>query len=176
MDTLRFALALEGEGMDRKKASIIAHELYALYAHSVLGGVYKPIDYGDFDELSAKASQVREAKKARDDKPPAINEEMRQEREVKEAASLAKESRRVEQAKAYEALREGIRETSAYLEARVQLNRETARLDFVLKNGLPMEREGEFRYHGGTHLRWFPTQRQAIDAAVKYPQEDEKNE
>ena len=65
MDTLKFALALEGEGMDPEHAAIIAHELYALYAHSVLGGVYKPVDYGDFDTLQKKAHLMRASKEAR---------------------------------------------------------------------------------------------------------------
>ncbi|CAD6532440.1 hypothetical protein LMG28727_02936 [Paraburkholderia kirstenboschensis] len=64
MDTLRFALALEGEGMDPDQAAIIAHELYAIYAHSVRGGVYKPVDYGDFETLSLKASLARASKEA----------------------------------------------------------------------------------------------------------------
>lgn len=59
MDTLRFALALEGEGMDPKHVAIIAHEMYRFYAHSVLGGAYKPVDYGDFETLSAKADLMR---------------------------------------------------------------------------------------------------------------------
>jgi hypothetical protein len=64
MDTLKFALALEGEDMDPDQAAIIAHELYAIYAHSVLGGVYKPVDYGDFETLRLKASLARAAKEA----------------------------------------------------------------------------------------------------------------
>jgi hypothetical protein len=64
MDTLKFALALEGEGMDPDQAAIIAHELYAIYAHSVLGGVYKPVDYGDFETLRLKATLARAAKEA----------------------------------------------------------------------------------------------------------------
>jgi hypothetical protein len=64
MDTLKFALALEGEGMEPAHAKIIAHELYAIYAHSVLGGVYKSVDYGDFKELQLKARLVREYKEA----------------------------------------------------------------------------------------------------------------
>ncbi|MGF6664069.1 hypothetical protein QF000_005737 [Paraburkholderia atlantica] len=64
MDTLKFALALEGEGMDPDQAAIIGRELYAIYAHSVLGGVYKPVDYGDFETLSAKARLVRAKKEA----------------------------------------------------------------------------------------------------------------
>jgi len=64
MDTLKFALALEGEGMDPNHAAIIAHELYAIYAHSVLGGVYKPVDYGDFETLQIKANLMRAKKEA----------------------------------------------------------------------------------------------------------------
>jgi len=64
MDTLKFALALEGEGMDPDQAGIIATELYRIYAHSVLGGVYKPVDYGDFETLSLKAKLVRAKKEA----------------------------------------------------------------------------------------------------------------
>ncbi|MFM0141278.1 hypothetical protein [Paraburkholderia sp. RL18-085-BIA-A] len=59
MDTLQFSLALEGEGMDPKHASIIAHEIYRIYVHSVLGGVYKPVDYGDFETLQIKAKLMR---------------------------------------------------------------------------------------------------------------------
>ncbi|CAD6548656.1 hypothetical protein LMG27952_04764 [Paraburkholderia hiiakae] len=59
MDTLKFALALEGEGMDPEQASIIATEMYRIYAHSVLGGVYKPVDYGDFEALRIKANLMR---------------------------------------------------------------------------------------------------------------------
>ncbi|QGZ53537.1 hypothetical protein [Paraburkholderia acidiphila] len=64
MDTLKFALALESEGMDPKHAAIIAHEMYSIYAHSVLGGVYKPVDYGDFETLQAKANLMRAKKEA----------------------------------------------------------------------------------------------------------------
>ncbi|MGF6776154.1 hypothetical protein [Paraburkholderia sp. GAS334] len=59
MDTLKFALALEGEGMDPDQAAIIAHEMYRIYAHSVLGGVYKPVDYGDLETLQIKAKLAR---------------------------------------------------------------------------------------------------------------------
>ncbi|MFM0626269.1 hypothetical protein [Paraburkholderia xenovorans] len=65
MDTLKFALALEGEGMDPEHASIIAHEMYRIYAHTVLGGVYKPVDYGDFETLQIKAKLMRAEKEAR---------------------------------------------------------------------------------------------------------------
>jgi hypothetical protein len=65
MDTLKFALALEGEDMDPAQAAIIAHEMYRIYAHSVLGGVYKPVDYGDFETLREKANLARAAKEAR---------------------------------------------------------------------------------------------------------------
>jgi hypothetical protein len=172
MDTLRFALALEGDGMDPNHAGIIAHELYALYAHSVLGGKYKAIDYGDFDALTAKASKVREEKQRRADSIRAFNDEIRQEREAREAASPVEEARRAQEASAAAAMSERFRETTAYLKVRTELNRETARLDFVLENGLPMERDGQFRYHGWAHLGWFPNPREAIDAAVKYPKED----
>jgi hypothetical protein len=64
MDTLKFALALEGEGMDPDQAAIIAHEMYRIYAHSVLGGVYKPVDYGDFETLQLKAKLARANKEA----------------------------------------------------------------------------------------------------------------
>ncbi|MGF6965929.1 hypothetical protein OKW43_002957 [Paraburkholderia sp. WC7.3g] len=64
MDTHKFVLALEGEGMDPEHAYIIARELYAIYAHSVRGGVYKPVDYGDFETLRLKASLARAAKEA----------------------------------------------------------------------------------------------------------------
>jgi hypothetical protein len=65
MDTLKFALALEGEGMDPEHASIIAHEIYRIYAHSVLGGVYEPVDYGDFETLRIKANLMRAKTEAR---------------------------------------------------------------------------------------------------------------
>lgn len=162
MDTLKFALALEGEGMDPKHASIIAHELYALYAHSVLGGKYKAVDYGDFDELSAKARKVREDTQARNDKLSAMLNEMRQAQEQREAAQAEDH-----------ATRESIRETTRFLTCRLALSNETARLDFVLSNGLPMARDGQFRYHDWAHLGWFRTPREAIDAAVKYPKENE---
>ncbi|MGF6808444.1 ribonuclease D [Paraburkholderia sp. Clong3] len=175
MDTLRFALALEGEGMDPNHAGIIAHELYALYAHSVLGGKYKAIDYGDFDELQAKARKVREEKQRRADSIRALNEEMRQEREAREAARPAEEARRAQEASAANAMSESLRETTAYLKVRTELNRETARLDFVLENGLPEKgfEDEVYRYPGWAHLGWFPTQREAIDAAIKYPKKDE---
>ncbi|MDH6148379.1 MULTISPECIES: hypothetical protein [Paraburkholderia] len=65
MDTHKFVLALEVEGMDPDQAAIIAHEIYAIYAHSGLGGVYKPVDYGDLEMLRAKADLVRAEKEAR---------------------------------------------------------------------------------------------------------------
>jgi hypothetical protein len=64
MDTLKFSLALEGEGMDPDQVAIIAHEMYRIYAHSVLGGVYKPVDYGDFETLQLKAKLARGNKEA----------------------------------------------------------------------------------------------------------------
>ncbi|MEM5314791.1 hypothetical protein [Paraburkholderia sp. JHI869] len=162
MDTLKFALALEGEGMNPKHAGIIAHELYALYAHSVLGGKYKEVDYGDFDELSAKARKVREDSQARNDKLSTMLNEIHQEQQQREADKAEDQANR-----------ESIRETTRFLTCRLALSNETARLDFVLANGLPMERDGQFRYRGWAHLGWFRTQREAIDAAVKYPKEDE---
>jgi hypothetical protein len=48
MDTHAFVLALESEGMDGEQAAIIATEMYRIYAHSVLGGAYKSVDYGDY--------------------------------------------------------------------------------------------------------------------------------
>jgi hypothetical protein len=54
------------------------------------------------------------------------------------------------------------------------LNLPKKRLDFVLEQGSPTERDGQFRYHGWPHLGWFKTQREAIDAAVKYPPEGEE--
>ncbi|MFM0327825.1 hypothetical protein [Caballeronia glebae] len=59
MDTLKLVRALEGEGMDTEQAAIIATELYRLYAHSVLGGVYKPVDYGDSEKLTLKAKLMK---------------------------------------------------------------------------------------------------------------------
>jgi hypothetical protein len=49
--------------MDPKHAAIIARQMYRIYAHAVLGGVYEPVDYGDLETLQAKASLLR-AKKA----------------------------------------------------------------------------------------------------------------
>ena len=171
MDTLKFALALEAEGMAPKHASIIAHEMYAIYAHSVLGGKYKEIDYGDFDELSARAKAVRDKKQAMEDALRKMNDEMEQEREAREAEQA--KWRQEQQAREAEsaAAQESIRETTAYLKVRLELNQEQKRLDFVLEHGSPMERDGQFRYHGWPHLGWFKTQRAAIDAAVKYPPE-----
>jgi hypothetical protein len=136
----------------------------------VLGGKYKEVDYGDYDALRAKARKVREEKQAREDGLRKMLEEMRQEREEREAARPAEEARRAEETRAEQAMHESIRETNAYLKVRLELNREMSRLDFVLANGLPMERDGQFRYHGWTHLGWFRTQREAIDAAVRYPE------
>jgi hypothetical protein len=166
MDTLRFALALEGEGMDPKHASIIAHEMYALYAHSVLGGKYREIDYGDFDALSAKADKVRKEKAERAEKLRIFNEEVRRDREAREA-----------QATADAATQESIRETNAYLKVRLELNQEQKRLDFLLENGLPMLgfEENVYCYRGWEHLGWFKTQREAIDVAIKYPPKGEQS-
>lgn len=50
--------------MDPKHASIIAQEIYRLFAHSVLGGVYQPVDYGDFDTLRLKADLTRAKEEA----------------------------------------------------------------------------------------------------------------
>lgn len=75
MDTLKFALALEGEGMDPEHASIIAHEMYRIYVHSVLGGVYKPVDYGDFETLQIKAKLMRAKKEATNNVLRAMNAE-----------------------------------------------------------------------------------------------------
>ncbi|MBB5409146.1 hypothetical protein HDG34_003083 [Paraburkholderia sp. HC6.4b] len=61
MDTHAFVLALESEGMDGEQAAVIATEMYRIYAHSVLGGAYKPVDYGDYETLRVKAN-LRRAK------------------------------------------------------------------------------------------------------------------
>jgi hypothetical protein len=127
-----------------------------------LGGKYKEVDYGDFDELSAKARKVREDTQARNDRLSAMLNEMHQEQQQREAAKAEDQ-----------ATRESMRETTRFLTCRVALSNETDRLDFALANGLPMERDGQFRYLGWAHLGWFRTQREAIDAAVKYPKEDE---
>ena len=100
MDTLKFAYALEAEGMDPDQARVIAHELYALYAHSVLGGKYQAVDYGDFDALRAKAHKVREEKQATANALRKLNDEMQLEREAREAERQADEARRAEQAQA----------------------------------------------------------------------------
>ncbi|WP_250452740.1 hypothetical protein [Caballeronia sp. ATUFL_M2_KS44] len=174
MDTLKFAYALEAEGMDPDQAGVIAHELYALYAHSVLGGKYQAVDYGDFDALRAKAQKVSEEKQATVNALRKLNEEMQLERDKREAERQADEARRAEQAQADAKAQETFRETNAYLKVRLELHKEQGRLDFVLKNGLPTERDGQFRYHSWAHLGWFKTQREAIDAAVKYPPEEEE--
>jgi hypothetical protein len=70
MDTQKFVSALESEGMEPEQAAIIATEIYRIYAHSVLGGVYQPVDYGDFETLRAKANLKRA-------KTEAMNNEMR---------------------------------------------------------------------------------------------------
>lgn len=41
-----------------------------------------------------------------------------------------------------------------------------AALDFVLVNGLPMARDGQYRYHGVPEPVWHATQQEAISAAV----------
>lgn len=41
-------------------------------------------------------------------------------------------------------------------------------LQFVLKNGLPMERDGKFRYHGLSEVVWWPTQNEAIQSAIDF--------
>ncbi|VXC60416.1 conserved hypothetical protein [Burkholderia sp. 8Y] len=165
MDTLKFAYALEAEGMDPDQAGVIAHELYALYAHSVLGAKYQAVDYGDFHALRAKALKVREGKQATVDVLRKLNEDMQLEPEKREGERQADEAGRAEQAQADA----GVRETNAYLKVRLELHNEQRRLDFVLKNGVPIERDGQFRYHSWAHLGWFRTQREAIDAAVTYP-------
>jgi hypothetical protein len=66
MDTQKFVYALEGEGMEPEQAAIIAAEIYRIYAHSVLGGVYQPVDYGDFEALRAKANLMRAKTEAMD--------------------------------------------------------------------------------------------------------------
>lgn len=173
MDTLKFVRALEGEGMDRNHAGIIAHELYALYAHSVLGGKYKAVDYGDPDALTEKARKVREQRQAQENELRKMLAEMDEERKVYEAEQAKRRHEQQAQKVEEGAIEESIRETTRYLDARNKLHVETTRLDFVLEHGLPMNRGGEFRYHGWAHLGWFPTQRAAIDAAVKYPRENE---
>lgn len=40
------------------------------------------------------------------------------------------------------------------------------RLGFVLANGLPMQRDGQYRYHGHIDVGWHSTQVAAIDAAM----------
>jgi hypothetical protein len=75
MDTLRFALALEVEGMDPEQAFILAQEIYRLYAHSVLGGVYQSMDYGVFDTLRIKADLTRTKEEAMTNVLRAMNAE-----------------------------------------------------------------------------------------------------
>lgn len=64
MNKYPFVLALEAADMDPDQARIIAAEIYELYQHDVLGGPYKPVDYGDFDELRARAQAVSDKKAA----------------------------------------------------------------------------------------------------------------
>ncbi|AQG97609.1 hypothetical protein A9R05_01230 [Burkholderia sp. KK1] len=99
---------------------------------------------------------------------------MRRDREKWEAERQADEAKRAEQAQADAKAQETFRQTNAYLKVRPELNKEQSRLDFVLKNGLPTERDGQYRFHGWSHLGWFKTQREAIDAAVIYPPEGEE--
>ena len=44
--------------------------------------------------------------------------------------------------------------------------KDTERLDFVLENGVPMMRNGEYRFHGFPG-KWFKTDREAIDFAIQ---------
>lgn len=62
----------------------------------------------------------------------------------------------------YTAIRSKIANLERELE---EARRDAERLDFVLKNGLPMHRDGKFRFHGFVDLGWFESQIQAIDAA-----------
>lgn len=39
-------------------------------------------------------------------------------------------------------------------------------LEFVFANGLPMYREGKYRYHGVSETIWWPTQIEAVCAAM----------
>lgn len=39
-------------------------------------------------------------------------------------------------------------------------------LEFVLANGLPLHRNGQYRYHGVSEPIWWPTQLEAISAAI----------
>lgn len=59
---------------------------------------------------------------------------------------------------------------AAWLEA----NRDSApdaeaALAFVLRHGVPMTREGRYRYHGVTPVDWHDTPRAAIQAAMADP-------
>jgi hypothetical protein len=140
----------------------------------VLGGKHQAVDYGDFDALRAKVHKLREEKQATVNALRKLNEEMQLEREEQEAERQADEARRAERAQADAKAQETFRETNAYLKVRLELHKEQGRLDFVLKNGLPMERDGQFCDHSWAHLGWFRTQCEAIDAAVKYPPEGEE--
>ena len=44
---------------------------------------------------------------------------------------------------------------------------DAARLEFAMRHGMPMERDGQYRYHGFAALGWHPTKIAAIDAARK---------
>lgn len=44
-----------------------------------------------------------------------------------------------------------------------------AQLAFVLAHGLPMVREGKYRYHGVSQVAWYGTAREAVLAAMADP-------
>lgn len=46
--------------------------------------------------------------------------------------------------------------------------RAEVRLEFVLANGLPMCRDGQYRYHGLGKPEWHPDALAAIDAAIEF--------
>lgn len=51
-------------------------------------------------------------------------------------------------------------------ESRRHAEQDKKRLSFVLRHGLPMRREGAYRYHGVSRPLWHPTPEEAIDAAL----------
>lgn len=54
----------------------------------------------------------------------------------------------------------------ALVEGDSETAKDTERLDFVLENGVPMMRNGEYRFHGFPG-KWFKTDREAIDFAIQ---------
>lgn len=52
-------------------------------------------------------------------------------------------------------------------EAERELQNTRAQLSFILEHGLPMKRNGKFRYHGIAEPVWHETPQEAIAAAMQ---------